>query len=148
MSPSGVTSTPFFCLCETVCETFFSHFQKQTSHHVRPHPGYGGKVPSSSDSHALRFSGSIPMEPFEQNRVLKAAKEVLGNNGVVVTFQKNAWEGLRADNDPPYNIKVAKKGKLNGRLKGFPKIPLFGIPPTRLVGPARNVLKRVLTELE
>jgi len=42
-----------------------------------------------------------------------------------------------------YRIGIAKNGKLVGHLKGNSKIQLFGVPPTRLVGPCREALKRI-----
>jgi hypothetical protein len=75
------------------------------------------------------------------------ARHFLTNKGAVVTFQKNAWEGLRSEIDPRYSIDLAKKGRLNGNLNGIQNIPLFGVPPTRLVGPCRNALQKVLIKL-
>jgi len=82
------------------------------------------------------------IERFERNRILHIAKSFLNGRGIVVTFQRNAWEGLRSDADPVYNIESARKGKLKGKLKGMPKIPLYGVPPTRLIGPCRDILKK------
>ncbi|UCE34375.1 MAG: hypothetical protein JSV40_00120, partial [Deltaproteobacteria bacterium] len=61
-------------------------------------------------------------------------------------FQKDAWNGLRSVNNPEYSIELAKTGKLRGALNGLPHIALLGVPPTRLVGPARKVLHQVLIE--
>jgi hypothetical protein len=82
--------------------------------------------------------------PYEQERVLKVARKFLGPGGVVITFQKDAWEGLRGDNDPLYNIERARECGLKGRLKEMRSISLYGLPPTRLVGPCRNALCQVL----
>ena len=87
------------------------------------------------------------LETCEQKRLLKLAKHFLDNKGAAVTFQKNAWEGLRSASDPKYCIDLAKKGRLNGNLNGIRNIPLFGVPPTRLVGPCRNALQKILTKL-
>jgi len=86
------------------------------------------------------------LEAFETERILEVAKRFLTNDGIAVIFQRNAWEGLRSQNDPNYSIGKAREGKLRGSLKGFAKIPLLGMPPTRLIGPARDVLRRVLSE--
>jgi hypothetical protein len=82
------------------------------------------------------------LERFERDRILHIAKSFLTGRGIVVTFQRNAWEGLRSDADPAYSIESARKGKLKGKLKGMPKIPLYGVPPTRLIGPCREILKK------
>jgi len=86
------------------------------------------------------------LEPYERERVIEVVKRFLMPGGAVVTFQKDAWNGLRSVNDPEYSIELAKAGKLRGTLDGLPHIPLFGVPPTRLVGPARKVMRQVLIE--
>lgn len=86
------------------------------------------------------------LEAFERDRILDIAKSFLSTRGIVVTFQKNAWEGLRSDRDPAYSIDSAREGKLVGSLGGEPRVPLIGVPPTRLVGPARAVLRQMLSE--
>jgi hypothetical protein len=86
------------------------------------------------------------LEAAERDRVMECSKKFLTPNGAVITFQKNAWNGLRSNVDLPYNIDLAKAGKLQGKLRDNPDIPIFGIPPTRLTGPCRNVLHQVLLE--
>ena len=75
---------------------------------------------------------------------LKCASDFLLTDGVVVSFQKNAWNSLKSDEDPRYDIDLAKAGKLKGKIKNCPGVSLFGVPPTRLVGPCREVLNKVL----
>ena len=82
------------------------------------------------------------LESFERGRVFQAAEKFLNNGGRAVTFQRGAWEGLRSEHDPPYSITAAKEGKLRGRLRGMKKVPLYGVTPTRLVGPCRRVLRQ------
>jgi len=86
------------------------------------------------------------LEALETERIIKVAKRFLTNGGIAVTFQRNAWEGLCSENDPDYSIGNAREVKLRGSLRGMPHIPLLGVPPTRLIGPARDVLRRVLSE--
>ena len=86
------------------------------------------------------------LESVERERIMSYARKFLEPGGVVVAFQKNAWEGLRSEGDPPYSIDLAKRGKLIGSLGGMPDIPLFGAPPTRLIGPCRKVLRQLLVE--
>jgi hypothetical protein len=86
------------------------------------------------------------LEAGEAGRILDLAKRFLSERGIAVTFQKNAWEGLRSENDPPYSIGNAREGKLRGSLRGMPHVRLLGVPPTRLIGPARDVLRRILFE--
>jgi hypothetical protein len=84
------------------------------------------------------------LERFERERVLEAAEKFLNNRGTVVTFQKNAWEGLRSERNLTYGIDLAREGKLIGTLRGMSNVPLYGVPPTRLLGPCREVLKKFL----
>ena len=86
------------------------------------------------------------LERAERERVMEVIMRFLEPEGVVVTFQKDTWNGLRSFDDPEYSIELAKAGKLRGTVNGLPHISLFGVPPTRLVGPARKVLRQVLTE--
>lgn len=86
------------------------------------------------------------LERVERERVMEVIMRFLESGGAVVTFQKDAWNGLCSVNDPEYSIELARAGRLRGTLDGFPHIPLLGVPPTRLVGPARKVLRQVLAE--
>ena len=82
----------------------------------------------------------------ERTRVVKSAREFLRHGGAVVAFQKEAWEGLRSEGDPAYNVGLAKQGKLKGSVSGVRGVPLYGLPPTRLAGPCRRVLSQSLVQ--
>ena len=84
------------------------------------------------------------LEEAERERVIECSRDFLANDGVVVSFQKNAWGTLKSDEDPSYDINLAKAGKLMGRLRNCLGVPFFGVPPTRLVGPCRKILGSVL----
>ena len=86
------------------------------------------------------------LEKEECQRVTECAKKFLTPKGVVVTFQKNAWNGLKSERDIPYRQEDAKNGKLIGTLKGMPNIPLLCAPPTRLSGPCSRILRQLLNE--
>jgi len=86
------------------------------------------------------------VEALEAARILGLARRFLADRGAAVTFQRNAWEGLRSENDPHYSIGNAREGKLRGSLRRMPYIRLLGVPPTRLLGPARELLRRLLSE--
>ncbi len=88
------------------------------------------------------------LEVEETRRVVECAKKFLRPNGIAVTFQKNAWNGLKSDGDVSYSIGDAKEGKLIGTLKGMPNILLLGVPPTRLSGPCSRVLRQLLSQQE
>jgi len=82
------------------------------------------------------------LEAAERERILECSKSFLVPNGAIVAFQKNAWEGLRSPDDPPYRLDAAQTGGLKGKLSGMPKINFYCVPPTRLAGLARKVLKQ------
>jgi hypothetical protein len=78
----------------------------------------------------------------ESKRILKQAAGFLQSNGFGVCFQKDAWNGLSSDGK--YSLELAKAGRLKGTFKGLPQVPLFGVPPTRLLGPSRRTLRKFL----
>ncbi len=84
------------------------------------------------------------LEVTEADRVRESTKAFIQPGGAVVAFQKNAWDGLRSPNDPPYSINAAKAGKLRGTMSSMPDVPIYCTPPTRLAGPARDALKHFL----
>ncbi len=86
------------------------------------------------------------LEIGETKRIQLCVKKFIGTNGKVVVFQKNAWNALRSSKDPEYKLALAKDGKLKGRLKEMTKIPLLGVPPTRLAGPCSKILRQLVEE--
>ena len=86
------------------------------------------------------------LEKEESKRIIECAQKFLEPKGVAVAFQKNAWNALRSDKAPEYTLDKAKNGKLKGRLKEMPNIPLFGVPPTRLSAPCSGILRQLLKE--
>ena len=86
------------------------------------------------------------LESAERERIIRYARRFLEPGGVAVAFQRNAWEGLRSEGDPPYSIDLAKRGELKGSVADMPHIPLFGVPPTRLIEPCRKALRGHLLE--
>lgn len=86
------------------------------------------------------------LEEAERERVLECAKKFLSPDGAVVAFQKNAWNCLCSENDPKYDRKLALSGKLKRSFIGNPKIRIFCVPPTRLAGPCRKILRQLLSE--
>jgi hypothetical protein len=88
------------------------------------------------------------LEQEESTRVLKLAEKFINSKGAVIAFQKNAWNALRAEQDPEYNIETARAGSLKGTLKERNDLALFCVPPTRLAGPCRRVLTKMLKSIE
>jgi hypothetical protein len=105
----------------------------------------GGKWSGVAGIHKLLGTAAFSLiEKEEAERVIKCACKFVPNEGAVITFQKNAWENLRSENDPVYTIDRAKNGKLSGHLKGNAGIRLYGVSPTRLVGPCCKALKQII----
>jgi len=88
------------------------------------------------------------LEQEESTRILELAGDFTNSKGAIIAFQKNAWNGLRSEQDPKYSIKEARAGSLNGNLKGHNDLALFCVPPTRLAGPCRRVLTKTLNNIE
>jgi len=84
---------------------------------------------------------------YENERVLSIIKEFVAPNGAVFTFHTDAWSGLKRYQDSVYDISKAMAGRLEGRVAEMPEIRLFGLPPTRLSGPAGEALKKFLSEI-
>jgi hypothetical protein len=107
----------------------------------------GGKHSGVAGIRKLLHTGAwrIVIE-LEKARILHVTRNFMNREGIVVTFQKSAWEGLRSENDPFYSISKARGGGLRGVLRGMPHVRLLGAPPTRLIGPARDALRRLLSE--
>lgn len=78
----------------------------------------------------------------ESHRVLKEAANYLQTNGFGVVFHKDAWNGLSSNGN--YSLEMAKTGELKSTFNRLHHIPLFGVPPTRLLGPSRVILRKIL----
>lgn len=84
---------------------------------------------------------------YENERVLSVIRDFVAPNGAVFTFHSDAWSGLKRYQDSVYDISKAMAGRLVGRVAEMPEIRLFGLPPTRLSGPAGEALKKFLSEI-
>lgn len=105
----------------------------------------GGKWGGIAGIHKLLGIRALRrLEQTETERVFDCANKFLAPNGIAVAFQKNAWNALRSSKDREYKLTLAKDGKLKGRLKDMPNIPLLGVPPTRLSGPCSKMLRQLL----
>lgn len=83
----------------------------------------------------------LRIEKEEKRRVLAIINNFIPNRGNVVVFQKNAWNNLKSNNDMEYSRKIVNKEGIIGTVDNFSKVKLFCVPPTRLSGPAYNILK-------
>ena len=94
----------------------------------------------------LGSKGMSRLESAERERIVRCARRFLEPGGAAVAFQRNAWEGLRAEGDPAYSLDLARRGELKGSVADMPHVPLYGVPPTRLIAPCRKALRRHLLE--
>jgi hypothetical protein len=84
------------------------------------------------------------LEQEECSRVIKLGEEFISARGATIVFQKNAGNSLRSAEDPEYSIDNARTGSLSGNIKGQIDLALFYVPSTRLAGPCRRVLTKIL----
>ena len=74
----------------------------------------------------------------ERRRIERTTRGFMVDGGGVIAFQRDAYEGVRACDAPPYSLDAARKGELRGVCRHDSRIRLFGAPPTRLI-PSRRV---------
>lgn len=68
----------------------------------------------------------------EEKRIDGLVSRFLGQCGIIIAFQKDAYENLRSPGDLGYERALADQGRLQGRYKVNPSVFLAGAPPTRL----------------
>jgi hypothetical protein len=70
----------------------------------------------------------------EQRRIAGLTKEFLSpENGTIVAFQRDAYEGIRSQDCLEYHIEDAKNFRLVGQYRHDPNVTVIGIPPTRFL---------------
>jgi hypothetical protein len=81
----------------------------------------------------------------EEKRLARILERFLPNKGYILAFQKDAYEGLRSADDPPYSLTQAKEGRLTGHCKFNTAVRVIGCPPTRLINSnqAKNLLLNI-----
>ena len=97
-------------------------------------------LPSSASKKWSGVSGVIKLlgtEAFrilslqEENRIAKLVSRFMGSTGGIITFQKNAYDGVRSRKTPTFDINKARQYELKGKSKWDQHIFLAGAPPTR-----------------
>ena len=85
----------------------------------------------------------------EEQRIENIIEKFNYHGGGVITFQRDAYEGVRASDTPAYKLSTALSGALLGKYKHDPRIRLLGAPPTRTLHSqkARDVLVQFKTRL-
>ena len=81
----------------------------------------------------------------ERLRLARTIADFAGEEGAVVAFQKDAYEGLRDALASSYSQEAARSGKLSGTTAAGEPVRLFGALPTRLAhtGTFREALTRI-----
>lgn len=67
----------------------------------------------------------------EENRITMLISRFIGSSGGIITFQKDAYEGVRSRETRTYDINKARLYELKGKYKSSQHIYLAGAPPTR-----------------
>ncbi len=67
----------------------------------------------------------------EEKRIGLLISKFIGSTGGIISFQKDAYNGVRSQGSPAYSIDLARQGLLTGKSTGAPHIYLAGAPPTR-----------------
>lgn len=85
---------------------------------------------------------------YEKKRLRHLLQKFMVNEkGTVLTFQKDAYEGLKGKNTPPYKIEDAKEGSLIGSIdiNLSRSNLLIGCPPTRYAHSKnfQNILRNI-----
>ena len=69
----------------------------------------------------------------EAQRLRAILEKFMPDKGIVLAFQKDAFNNLRSINTPPYSLRACLSATLIGSIEGNPNIFLGAIPPTRLI---------------
>lgn len=89
------------------------------------------------------------IEGEEQCRIGNTVRDFMATGGGVMAFQRDAYEGIRADGAPTYSLVFAKEGKLYGKCKYASDVYLMGAPPTRYLhsGKSQDILAQLKDRL-
>jgi hypothetical protein len=77
--------------------------------------------------HAMRLIADA-----ERTRLAATISGFVSEQGAVVAFQRDAYEGLRDLAAPPYTFADAREGRLRSSSAAGCPVRLFGAPPTRM----------------
>jgi hypothetical protein len=97
-------------------------------------------LPSPASNKWSGVSGLIKLLGIKAFRILTIQEEIriatlvsrfIGSSGGIITFQKDAYEGIRSPESRTYEINEARLNELKGKYKGGQHIFLAGAPPTR-----------------
>jgi len=78
---------------------------------------------------------------LEKKRVESMIKKHLSPNGVVLTFQKDAYDKIKSGSSPEYARE--KAGRIEGNCEIVPEIKLYCLAPTRLMCKNLGLLEKL-----
>ena len=94
------------------------------------HPRWSG-VAGVKRLFGARAFNTLCNSEFDHLRIV--LKDLMPEKGMVVVFQKDAFETLRSTDTPRYSIRSCFSGALIGSIKENPNIFLGSVAPTRLM---------------
>jgi len=117
---------------------FIQYFSMPTTPSAPPWTGING---------LFRLFGTAAMkkiECFELSRISMQVSRFMAHGGILLAFQKDAFNGLRDQASvPAYSYAHLAQGILAGRSRFGSDCPLIGAPPTRMAH--SKDMKKVLT---
>ena len=118
-------------------------------------PSTASKPPWSGVNGLFRLFGKNAMhiiENEEKKRLRNTIHQFLGADGMIITLQKNAYEGTKASFSENYSVELAKSGNLISKYIYNDKIYVIGSPPTRffhsgsIIDKLKRTIQKVTTE--
>lgn len=99
-------------------------------------PSTASAYPWAGVAGIKRLFGSKALQTitdFERKRIGKLINTFLKNKGIILAFQKDAYDNIKLPNTQTYSLQLAFHGALQSRSVFNPYIKLIGVPPTRLL---------------
>lgn len=112
-------------------------------------PSTSSQEPWTGVTGVQRLFGSRVLrviEQMEQQRIKGILEQFMPNEGLVLAFQKNAYNGLKAVDAPVYGRDAAIEANLLSQYPYQERISIAGIPPTRSLNgtKAKMALKTII----
>ena len=79
----------------------------------------------------------------EKERVESLIKNHIGPKGMVLTFQKDAYERIKSEGSPDYDHKKTLAGGIESKCQITPQVKLYCLAPTRLMYNNCSTLKKL-----
>jgi len=90
------------------------------------------------------------IENEEQKRIRRIVENFMPDGGVIIAFQKDAYNGVVTKEASGYSLRGALAGELEAKSGLHPKVKVFGVPPTRFLQgrKAKQVLKDIIVKAQ